>query len=150
MRFCSTARSRDSRGILKVWARLGFSSRRGSELMMTAATHISTTSQRMDFVSPELVLVDPRLAERARALLHVALETHARKNGHIEGDAACGESAAVQARQRLLEAAVHSEVGDDVIASAMRRGAKLVATSSAAAAGAIVLLQAVLGQGVLG
>ena len=27
--------------------------------MMTAATHISTTSERMDVVSPELVLVDP-------------------------------------------------------------------------------------------
>ena len=95
--------------------------------MTTAATEPFSVP---DVLSPELVLVDPRLAERARALLRE-----------------CRDESAEEARRRLLEVVVDSDVVDGDLTSVerFRRLTMLVATSSAAAAGAVAVLQAVSG-----
>lgn len=118
----------------------------------------ATTRTERGEISPEVVLVDPDLAASARPLLELHEQPPKRlaERGLEDQYASIRRVAQpddreAQARQRLLEAGIASDVLGSMVPCGrhFRRRATLVPAVSAASSVAVFVLQLYLGQGTL-
>jgi hypothetical protein len=136
-----------------------------SDLGVMTPASLATTTNRTDRgeVSPEVVLVDPDLAASARPL-HVPHEQPPTRRAERAVDdedryssiprrhpVAQPDGRAIQARQRLLDAGIASDVLGSMVPRGghFRRSATLIPAISAASSVILLVLQLYLGQGTL-
>ena len=133
-------------------------------VMTLVSIPIATTRTERGEVSPEVVLIDPDLAASAGPLLvsheqpRKQAAEGASKEEHrysslfpVRPALAHPDARAIQARQRLLEAGIASDVLGSMVPRRrrLRRRATLIPAISAASSAGVLVLQLYLGQGTL-